>query len=92
MTGIDAADETPSEPVADASSSPMNDLTDSGLVMVETRHDKLQAWQQGHPEAPTAPVTPRPRRRRPKVEISDEPLVMVETHTSPTPQHSESIQ
>ncbi len=51
-------------------------LASSGLVMVETSHEKIQEW---HPEAPSAETTPRARRRRPPVEISSEPLVMVET-------------
>lgn len=52
-------------------------LSETGLVMVETSHEKLQEW---HPEIPTTPAKARPRRRRPKIEISEEPLVMVETN------------
>ncbi len=60
-------------------------LSEAGLVMVETQHEKHQAWQ---PEVTAAPAKPRPRRRRPKVEISDEPLVMVETNARPS-EHSQ---
>ena len=51
-------------------------LEDCGLVMVETNHDKAREWQ---PEAPPVETAPRPRRRRPAVEVVNEPLVMVET-------------
>ena len=47
----------------------------SGLVMVETSGDKINAWQ---PEVAEVEV-PRPRRKRPTVKLPDEPLVMVET-------------
>ena len=60
-------------------------LSEAGLVMVETQQEKHQAWQ---PEVAAAPAKPRPRRRRPKVEISDEPLVMVETNARPS-EHSQ---
>ncbi|MBL8398732.1 MAG: Rne/Rng family ribonuclease [Candidatus Accumulibacter sp.] len=48
----------------------------SGLVMVETARDKLQAWQ---PEQAPAMTMPRGRRRQSPTVIPDEPLVMVET-------------
>ena len=52
-------------------------LESNGLVMVETRSDKIQSWQT---ETPPTEETPRPRRRRSQsVAISDEPMVMVET-------------
>lgn len=52
-------------------------LETSGLVMVETSSDKIQSWQ---PEATPKPAATPPRRRRPApVQVSDEPLVMVET-------------
>ena len=52
-------------------------LESSGLVMVETSSAKIEAWQPE--EAPAAEAAPRPRRRRPSVVVSDEPMVMVET-------------
>ncbi len=48
----------------------------SGLVMVETAREKLQAWQADDPASATLP---RGRRRRSPMAIPDEPLVMVET-------------
>ena len=75
------ADPVPASAVTDLSRS----LSEAGLVMVETQHEKHQAWQ---PEVTAAPAKPRPRRRRPKVEISDEPLVMVETNARPS-EHSQ---
>ena len=51
-------------------------LESSGLVMVETSSDKIQSWQ---PEAQVTEPAPRPRRRRPSVAVSDEPMVMIET-------------
>lgn len=67
-----SANDSLTETAADLSQS----LSESGLVMVETNQEKLQEWR---PEVPTAPTASRPRRRRPKIEISEEPLVMVET-------------
>ena len=68
-----SADPLPVSAVTDLSRS----LSEAGLVMVETQHEKHQARQ---PEVAPAPAKPRPRRRRPKVEVSNEPLVMVETN------------
>jgi ribonuclease E len=51
-------------------------LENSGLVMIETSSDKASSWQ---PEQ-AAEVRPAPRRRKPPVVVSNEPLVMVETH------------
>ncbi len=52
------------------------DLEASGLVMVETSGEKIQAWQ---PEV-VEEEAPRTRRRRPApVAASEEPLEMVET-------------
>jgi ribonuclease E len=53
-------------------------LEQSGLVMVETSSDKAQSWQ---PEITASEAAPRPRRKRPApAVVSDEPLMMVETH------------
>ena len=53
-----------------------NALETSGLVMIETRSEKVQEWQ---PEAVEEPA-PRPRRRRAaQAATAEEPLVMVET-------------
>ena len=66
---VQAAEETPAATLDQA-------LESSGLVMVETKSDKLQSWQ---PEAKVE-VAPRQRRRRAVVEAApEEPLVMVET-------------
>ncbi|HOL64109.1 MAG TPA: Rne/Rng family ribonuclease, partial [Accumulibacter sp.] len=79
-------DATPIVPPPDAEESPVPPdlpridlqqvVDDSGLVMVETARDKLQAWQTDEPALGEAP---RGRRRRPPTVIADEPLVMVET-------------
>ncbi|WP_114649691.1 Rne/Rng family ribonuclease [Pseudothauera hydrothermalis] len=50
-------------------------LAQSGLVMIETRRDKLEAFQQ-QPEEPARPLGRRPR---PPVQVSNEPLQQVET-------------
>ena len=51
-------------------------LVDSGLVMIETRPEAVQAYQ---PEAPAEqPAQPR-RRRRAAAPVVDEPLIQVET-------------
>ncbi|MDR2430523.1 MAG: hypothetical protein LBD14_06540, partial [Puniceicoccales bacterium] len=50
-------------------------LANSGLVMIETSSDKIQAQQ-----TEAAPPAPRPRRQRSApVAVPEEPLVMVET-------------
>jgi ribonuclease E len=53
-------------------------LEKSGLVMIETTSEKMQAWQ---PEV--SETRPAPRRRKPPVVVVDEPLVMVETQNRP---------
>ena len=54
---------------------------DSGLVLVETRHDQ-NAGTTAVPEA----EAPRPRRVRPtRVQIPDEPLQLVETQKEQSP-------
>jgi hypothetical protein len=78
---ISADEDMPEDPsVYAAPDLPRIDLQqvvdDSGLVMVETARDKLQAWQTDEPALGEAP---RGRRRRPPTVIADEPLVMVET-------------
>ncbi|MEF8712778.1 MAG: Rne/Rng family ribonuclease [Accumulibacter sp.] len=51
-------------------------IASSGLIMIETRRDQVQAsWPESDPIA--APIVPR--RRRVSVVIPDEPLVMIET-------------
>ena len=58
---------------APAPSAPI-DLSESGLVMIETRAGAAQAFQ---PEPPAEPV--KPRRRRAAAPVVDEPLIQVET-------------
>ncbi|MDR3299245.1 MAG: Rne/Rng family ribonuclease [Candidatus Accumulibacter sp.] len=53
-------------------------LESSGLVMIETSSDKIQAWQ---PESVEEPA-PRPRRRAAPVDVAEEPLLMIETRKS----------
>ena len=54
---------------------------DSGLVLIETRHDQGAATP-----AASESETPRPRRvRPPKVQIADEPLQLVETQKEQSP-------
>jgi ribonuclease E len=53
-------------------------LEGSGLVMIETRHEKVEAWQSSE----AVESAPRPRRRRAvAVAVAEEPLVMVETRS-----------
>ncbi|NMG31467.1 Rne/Rng family ribonuclease [Aromatoleum evansii] len=53
-------------------------LADSGLVMIETSREKVQALAQSHAEE--ARTRPLGRRPRPSLVIADEPLQQVETH------------
>ncbi len=55
---------------------------DSGLVLIETAHERVAREEQAEPTEP-----PRPRRVRPtRVEAREEPLQLVETvHKDPTP-------
>ncbi|MCC4117844.1 Rne/Rng family ribonuclease [Aromatoleum toluclasticum] len=55
-----------------------NSLAESGLVMIETSSEKVQAFAQDHAEE--APARPLGRRPRPSPVIVDEPLQQVETH------------
>ncbi|MDT3669051.1 MAG: Rne/Rng family ribonuclease [Aromatoleum sp.] len=67
------------EPAALLPSAPIElgeTLAESGLVMIETSREKVQAF----PLAADAPVQPLGRRRRPAPVIVDEPLQQVETH------------
>ncbi|MBD5805297.1 Ribonuclease E [Azoarcus sp. Aa7] len=52
-------------------------LADSGLVMIETSREKVQAFTQSHAEEASA--RPLGRRPRPSLVITDEPLQQVET-------------
>ncbi|NMF89354.1 Rne/Rng family ribonuclease [Aromatoleum petrolei] len=75
-TELSAAAEAPHAPSApiDLGSA----LADSGLVMIETSREKVQALAQSHAEE--APARPLGRRPRPSLVIADEPLQQVETH------------
>ena len=50
-------------------------LAQSGLVMIETSRDKVEAFQ----SQPDEPARPLGRRPRPAVQVSNEPLQQVET-------------
>ena len=63
---------TPVSEVVDLSAT----LEASGLVLIETRSEAVQAFQA---EAPTEPAQPVRRRRRAAATVVDEPLVQVET-------------
>ena len=65
------------EPIAVPAAVPANlseTLEASGLVLVETASDKIR------PVVVAEPVPVQPRRRKPAVVVSDEPMVMVETN------------
>ena len=65
------------EPIAVPVTTPVNlseTLEASGLVLVETASDKIR------PVVVAEPVPMQPRRRKPAVVVSDEPMVMVETN------------
>jgi hypothetical protein len=53
---------------------------DSGLVLVETRHETTVAIVDE-----TVEIARPKRTRPPRVEVSNEPLEMVETHKDATP-------
>jgi len=54
---------------------------DSGLVLIETHHERTDTAA-----ATDEPAVPRPRRiRPPRVEVADEPLQLVETQKEPMP-------
>ncbi|SIR51003.1 RNAse E [Aromatoleum tolulyticum] len=70
---VPEASHAPSAPIDLGSS-----LAESGLVMIETSREKVQAFAQVHAEE--APARPLGRRPRPSLVVSDEPLQQVETH------------
>ena len=72
---------TEAQASAHAPSAPIdlgNSLAESGLVMIETSREKVQALAQSHSEE--ASSRPLGRRPRPSLVITDEPLQQVETH------------